>query len=391
MANVPVSMIVSDPVWKNPKPGFVSNASKQLTSWTHQINAVGGYATASFTMTGTVGWMDEFFVNGLGRDVVLRDSHLDIVWEGFINRIVYNYAEQAMVNGPLMSVANRVKLIFTPYIDVTVTPPTSGSAQETIYVQDATSQALWGVRESVISTGNLIIPSTVGGGGADEATQVRNAYLDYLKSPEKSQEVQYGGDVTPSIVFECLGYSAMFDAYTHTSNAAGYQTFTDKLLAVVASDPNLLFSGDLVSVEANPEITAKRDRNRTATTILNEIASKGDVNYDRWIWGVLSGRKLYYKPAPFDYKYIYRRGKLYLASNNSIVLPWQVVSGEWVFYADMVHRSPGGSSPTTTVDPQSSLYGFIESVNFTSPYSVQLSGRRITSIGQLLAQKGLSL
>lgn len=386
-----ISFIASDPIWQAIPYGYAENISRKVKQFTFQSEANGGYVAANLTLTAPVEWLDEFYFNGIGRHIVIKDESLVTIWEGFVNRIIYNYAEQAMVWGPLSNVANRIKLLFTPYIDITVDPPTVGSVQETIYSQGTVSQALYGIREAVISTGNLIVPSTIGGGGADEATQVRDAYLRYLRFPEKSQEIQYGGSIEPGIILELLGYSSMFEAYTHTDNDTGYETFTAKVLSVLASDPNAIWNADQSLIETNALLVAQKDRNRTAMAILQDVTAKGDVNYDRWIYGVTSDRKVYYKLVPDTYKYIYHAPWLYDAGTGLIVQPWSVKPGEWIFYADMVQKTKETLTGEFTVNEQSSLYGFIESVNFTSPYSVQLSGRRVSTIGQLLSQKGLGL
>lgn len=389
--NEVISILASDPLWKDIPDGYAENITQKVKSWTFQSEANGGYVAANLTISAPVAWLDEFYFNGLGRHVVIKDEGLNTIWEGFVNRIVYNYAEQAMVIGPLMGVANRIKLLFTPYIDITVDPPTVGSVQETIYSQDTTSQALWGIREAVISTGNLIVPSTIGGGAADEATQVREAYLAYMANPERSQEIQYGGSIEPGMILECLGYSAMFETYTHTDNDTGYETFTNKVKAVLASDPNSLWSANQSLIETNALLIAQKDRNRTGATILQDITAKGDVNYDRWIYGVTNDRKVYYKLVPDVYKYIYRAPWLYDSGTGEKVHPWLVRPGNWIFYADMVQKVKETLTGEFTVNEQSPLFGFIESVNFTSPYNVQLSGRRVSTIGQLLSQKGLGL
>lgn len=386
-----LTILASDPLLQAVPYGFSENITRKVKTWTQQAEANGGYLAANLTISAPVSWLDEFYVNGLGRHIVIKDDALVTVWEGFVNRIIYNFAEQGMVFGPLSNVANRVKLLYTPYIDITVDPPVVGTVQETIYAQNTDSQDLWGIREAVISVGNLIVPSTIGGGGADEASQVRDAYLEFLSSPEKSQEIQYGGSIEPGIILECLGYSAMFDAYTHTDNDTGYETYTAKVLEILASDPNSIFNADTSMIETNALLVAQKARNQTATELLQALAANGDVNYDRWIYGVLADRKVYYKQVPTTYKYIYRKARLYDVGTGQVVYPWAILPGEWIFYADMVQKTGETVNAGIDVNPQSSLYGFIESVNFTSPYNVQLSGRRVTSIGQLLSQKGLGL
>jgi hypothetical protein len=385
------TITASDPIWSATPLGYSQNITLNVKQFTFQIEANGGYIAANLTISAPVSWLDEFYFNGLGRHITIKDEGLNTIWEGFVNRIVYNYAEQAMVIGPLSNVANRIKLLFTPYIDITIDPPTVGSVQETVYSQDLVSQALWGIREAIISTGNLIVPSTIGGGAADEATQVRQAYLAFMASPEKSQEIQYGGSIEPGIILECLGYSAMFEIYTHTDNDVGYETFTNKVKSVLASDPNSIWNAWQGLIQTNALLIAQKDRNRTAQTILLDVASKGDVNYDRWIYGVYNERRVYYRLVPSTYRYIFRAPWLYDSGTGNVVQPWAVRPGNWIFYADMVQKVKETLSSDLEVNEQSSLYGFIESVNFTSPYNVQLSGRRVSTIGQLLSQKGLGL
>jgi hypothetical protein len=63
------------------------------------------------------------------------------------------------------------------------------------------------------------------------------------------------------------------------------------------------------------------------------------------------------------------------------VRPWLVRPGKWLFLNDFLVGKP--VSTTLRSDPRNL---FIEQVNYTLPYSLSLSGGRLTQLGQVLSQ-----
>ena len=164
--------------------------TEELTSYSHTINALGGYWSMSFKIAGDERIMEDWIVDGLGRHVVLHDDALEIAWKGFANQITANDGPVTVVRGPLLDVANEAELVYSS-VDSTTTPPTVGLRNTVGPVLDAASQALYGILPVVLSTGG--VDEVVGG----EATQIVNVFLEEHKLPKTSQQ---WGNASPGSV-----------------------------------------------------------------------------------------------------------------------------------------------------------------------------------------------
>ena len=60
--------------------------TEELTSYSHTINALGGYWSMSFKIAGDERIMEDWIADGLGRHVVLHDDALVVAWEGFAKK-----------------------------------------------------------------------------------------------------------------------------------------------------------------------------------------------------------------------------------------------------------------------------------------------------------------
>jgi hypothetical protein len=125
--------------------------------------------------------------------------------------------------------------------------------------------------------------------------------------------------------------------------------------------------------------------NRYAGDIIRALVSLGDASYNRWIFMVDAHRYPVYKMAPTEVRYEIsltdRTHDVKVFGTNERVLPWQVECGEWLRVSDLLTKSTGYD--TLREDPRNR---FLESVQYTAPYSLSLTGGRIDTVGQMLAQ-----
>ena len=386
-----LSLQISDPLWYSNRASY--GAPGEIESWEHEIAADGGYKSASFTIQADKQTVERWLERGLGRHVECYDAALAGIGEYFVNRVVGNIGSLSVTRGPLLNVANRVGVAYTPYLDI-CEPPETGTATVTTLAEDATSQDLYGIQEVWVSGGTLIDDTTTanecGGGTLDnEAEEIRDAYLEENKEPETTQEISFGGGGT-SLTLDCLGYSAWLERYAYSASATGYTTASAKMIDVLASDTNSLISQEFGYVQDNGILVKQEEtENRTAKAIIDEIVSMGDVNDSRWTFGIYAERKVYYSAIPTAIEYLHRLmdGRQAIeTTNGNTVFAWNVLPARWLFIPDFM---VGRAKPITDLrlDPRCV---FIESVRYTAPYGLQINGAKVGRFAQLMAKKGLA-
>lgn len=383
-----VSIQISDPLFTDSqwaKGNFRENVAHRLAEWQQDTAADGGYLTATLTLTGTQEYIEEWLSNGLGRHVEIYDDGFQLVWEGFVNQITGNLGPDQITIGPLSDVANRVLVAYTVIENGTVNPPVIGSNKRTTFAEDAGSKSRYGTRERIVNGGNLLDDTSYQTPG-NEAEQVRGAFLGVSKKPQANRGLAVGGADQVSVTLECVGYHDMLNCYYYEPVAGGYTTYTDKIKAILAATPNAIFSADQSLIETNASLTMAADEGRLAREVIAEISRQGDASLNRWIWGFTSGRRFYYRSVSKVYTYLLKGGNVFDLTGRQIY-PWQIRAGVWA-YAQNSQREVGAGSIVDEADPFSM---FIESVSFTLPYSATLTSARVSTLLQLLAQKGIGL
>ena len=174
---------------------YLGNVTKDAGNYTHTISALGGYDSMSFTYTGTLTEVEDWFVKGLGRHIVVYDDGLQVCWEGFVNKMTLSAGSLSITRGPLLDVANRVALVYST-VNTAVTPPIVGARAKTANANDTDSQGQWGILETILSGGGMT---------ATTAAQVRDTYLAENKDPVSSQSISLDQGAAASIKIECAG------------------------------------------------------------------------------------------------------------------------------------------------------------------------------------------
>ena len=165
---------------------------------------------------------------------------------------------------------------------------------------------------------------------------------------------------------------------------------SDKIINTLEADPNAIFSTDYSGITANPLlISGTEDQNRTASVVIKECLSLGDIDSNRYLFGFYNGRRAVYSAIPTDTEYHYYR----YSKNQTIetvegqtVYPWDVMPGKWVFIPDLLSGTSARTDRKT--DPRML---FVENVSFSAPASVTLQGSQVLNMPQLMARLGLGL
>lgn len=373
---------------------------EKYSAYSHVTQADGGWWSAGLSLNGNLVDMEDWFERGLGRHIEVYNPALVQIWGGFVNKVTLSAGPLTATRGPLLDIANRVSVAYTPITDATTNPITTGDAAVTTIAENTASQTRYGIVEKVLDAGQLLHWIDTGppivNHFLDE--QYRDTYLAENAWPKTSEDLGIGSTSEPRVELELLGYIHWLQAYiVDMVNIGDYDAIyisyadpidTGKLQLVLGADPNGLFSTDYTQMDFNGILTSSyEDGTRDAWTIIKELVSMGDANNNRMLFGVYGGQQVYYKAAPTTTIYQHRMtGRDMVVEpfgGGMEIRPWDVQAGEWLFLPDFL---AGRSQPSDKRrDPR---YLFIESVTFTAPYSVQIRGGALDTLAQLTAKGG---
>jgi hypothetical protein len=342
--------------------------------------AMGGFWSLTFELKDSQTKIEDWVDDGLGRHVELYNPALQCIWEGFASKISANIGSLTLTRGPLLeTVANKVKVVYST-VDYSIVPPAVGARDDTAWYEDSDSQVKYGEIQRVVS---------VGGVQPAEADQIAQTALEELKEPATDEKDNLASSVEPSVTVECLGYVHWLNAYTYSSTTTGTENASTKLQNIITADPNSLLSTDFTDIATNTTaVGAWEQDSRIAWSIVKGITALGDSSFNRYLFGIGTGRKATYSAIPTTAKYqrslLDPQQSLELYGSGQRVLPWDSEPGEYVFYTDLlIGRS---QSSTLRLDPR---YLFIEQSSFTIPWALTLDGSKVGRLDQLLAQLGL--
>ncbi len=380
-----ISVNISDPVWWRERTNY-GDFSTLLTGYSHEIVALGGFWSADITFPATMLDLWQWFERGLGRDVTVSGPSLDVVWEGFVNKITVSAGPLTVEIGPLLDVGNHLDMVFST-IDPTTAPPTPGTRERYSghggYVIDAESIARYGRITRILSTGGLT--------GPDDARQILETFLADNKEPTVSSRFQSMSGGPATIALECAGYARWLETYIYNDSHNDLVNLSDKLISVLQADPNNIFSTDYDRITPNAvQVSWWEDEDRTAWSIIKTLVAYGYTDYRRCTFGIYQNRRAEYAPMATDIAYHQSLSEPLMVTTptGQVVQPWQVRPARWLFYDDLL---PGRELPAMLdarrTDPR---FEFIESVQFIAPRGLMHSGEKQRTLKQVLSRYGLS-
>lgn len=360
----------------------------QSVSYTHTITASRGFESADITILVNPAYVEDWIRNGICRHVVVYSVGGEIVWEGFIDQISISIGTVVVNIGPIVDIGNRVTCIYTPIIDETTDPPVKGAKMETTIAEDSASQAKYGIREAIVSVGDVLEDPIT---GTNDAEEIRDTYLAEYKEPFVTSELSLGGDSgSIEIKLSCLGYFHYLSAYAYnqTTSIVSTQAHT-KINSVLDADPNNLFASTNADIDYNPILVpAYEDENRLAVDVLEGIISMGDASGNRWTFGVYGDRKVYYKQieSTITYAYSMYRNPNFITNQEETTSYdlWMIRPAHWLILSDLTVDPPPSSNYRTD-----RRMIFIEQVTFTAPDSISISGERVGTVEQKINRLGI--
>jgi hypothetical protein len=174
--------------------------------------------------------------------------------------------------------------------------------------------------------------------------------------------------------------------YYYRTGEAGKMTISAKLQAILDASPNYYIDPDLTDIETNAsEVAVYEDEDKTALALIKELASSGDGNFNRFVWGVYENGAFVYKMQQdiIDYERNASDGVMF---DHGVQLdPWSVRPGKWARTTELVEGHLA-NIPVFRSDP---TLQFIESVTYTAPYGLSISGAKLGKFKQRLERLGL--
>lgn len=354
---------------------------RELTGYQHELRADGGYYACEFSLAGTQQELEDWFENGLGRDVTVYNPALETIWEGFVNEVALELGPLSVSRGPLLEVANIISGAYTP-LNTTVSPPVAGLRATYAAVTDLASRNTWGPFVRQLSIGQC---------SAAEAAQYVNSILAQDAWPKTTHRLSSSGG-GQKVTLRCAGYVRLLEAEPYiATGVTGTINVSDKVADVLAGVAfNTLWTNTAISQNTR-QVTADEPTNngRPAWEIIKGCLSYGDINYNRYTFSVGANRRATYAVIPSTVAY-YRRlsdpGGRILTAGGDTVDPWDVKAGLWLFYTDFLVGRP--QITALRRDPRNM---FIETCVWRAPDPAPtLTGAKYTTVPYQIARQGLS-
>jgi hypothetical protein len=278
--------------------------------------------------------------------------------------------------GPLLDVSNRGRILYKT-MDWNTTPPVKGDAVKSVWFNVEESQKKFGVLEGVFSGGE---------GDVDDATQVIETGISEEAWPDIAHTLALGGgDIKLQI--DCKGWAHYLKkAYYYRTGEAGKQDLSDKISELLAQDPNATFNINSARVTENTtQVAIYEDKDKTIFAQIKELIGMGDADMSRYIWGGYADRKFVYEQQPTTVAYDRSAADGVITSDGTIIPPWSMLPGRWVKISELIGNHIG-TVPTMRRDP---TMMFIESITYTAPYGLSMTGSKINNFKQRLERLGL--
>lgn len=377
--NIGIYFEVSAPVVKG--GGYLYTVRK-FSSYTHNINAIGGFWDATLSYPTSQDGADEWYESGLGRQIHVLNHFGTTVWRGFVNKITITAGSQVMSRGPLKEVVNRAACIYTPR-DFSVYPPVDGTTTTTTLKDDEYSKGEYGVFEQSLAGGTTTEVN---------AEKIRDVFIEQNRLPKTTGDFSItGAGQSLGLNLELLGNVHWLEVYAYNNYTPALITAYDKLLQVLNANTPInpgVLSTDYSDIEANAYAMEQlEDKNRYAWDVVNEILSLGnDIDDRRRLFGVYEDNKVKYGTIPSSIEYEYRLSpatqKVTDYVNGAFVYPWDVRPGKWITVPDWLIGRIIDSTDLFS-DPRNK---FIENVNFSAPYTLGLTGSPFDALTQMLSK-----
>jgi len=286
----------------------------RIDSYTHTITDRFGFESMSVSLPVTLDEALNWLSTGLMRNAFVSGPDLETVWQGYLSGVSAQIGQKA-VTLSLDNMANRVRCTYTTVL---------GTAGTTSSISNTTSQALYGIKDKVVS-----LDASDATAAAYRAAIVL-ADLAFPKSHEATTAATGAqGDITLNLSF--TGWYGVLDwlvTSNTTTSTAVTTTQVGTLIAAYAGINNLLSTTTThitASGISSPQLIAA---NTTYREAIEDRLKLGDGTYPL-AWGVYETREFHVDTwagsTPSAITYVERLGdsNIYTPS-GAIIAPWNV-------------------------------------------------------------------
>lgn len=356
---------------------WVAGFTNTISSYSHEISAVGGFDSMNITIADDRLSLDEWIERGVGRIVRVFNSQNLPVWEGFVNVASAQMGGQKISVGPLMDMGNRVMVAYSP-VDYDTSPPTVGTKAVTTIAENEESQNNNWIVEKVLSAGRIT---------DDDAELIRDTFLAERAFPETSTGFNIGGSGSATLTLECLGAWYQTNLYVFNDTTSAAIQIHDRINDILDAEPNFAYPYRQIDTN-NSIVPQESDEDKYAMAHLKELLAIGGAYDERFTLGMYDDFTFYYKQIPFTAKYktsLSDQSQRIYTYEGAMVYPWDIRPAQWLFISDSLI---GRRTDTQNLyeDPR---YMFIEKVKYEAPWGLSLSGSRVGTYEQLLAKMGI--
>lgn len=372
-----ISAELYTPIWAD-NTLVSDDLGSQMTAFSKTEAVDGGWLNASFAAEIHEELLGAWIAR-IGYDFQVYSDSQQLIWRGFINEIDINYGVYSLKIGPMLNMGNEVNVQYQT-MSYATNPPIGGNQTETAVASDTTSQDRYGVLETNISGGQ---------GLAAGMEQLRDTYLNEYKNPETSQQLNLDSVSTPTVTVNLQGYYSLLGRFYFGQSGTGTQTATVKLKAILAAHPTLTFI--TTAMETNSlAVPVFTDGTKTGLDEARNIVVRGDSSDQRYQFGIYGLTAVYQAiPTSIDsieyYHILSETGQQVEDTAGAIISPWDIEAGKWLTMLDFVINTAGNVTDLRQ-DPRNV---FIESVTYTAPSSVTITGGKVSQLAQKMAKLGL--
>lgn len=379
VSSLGISISAKASVWQSSQRLAENNLERRTSEYEHEILANGGFWSCRFTFKTSLIQTEEWFRDGVGREIVVRNEAQSVIWEGVVNVVSITAGAVSLQRGPLLDITNQLQVVYQT-VSYNTNPPVGGQRQQGGVKQNTDSMALYGTLHTYLSGGV---------GSSDEMDNFGDNYINERAWPQVSINFNLTDSSEPSVTLECVGYAQLLnkDPYVQIANS-GTENASTKIQNVLAANSDSLYT-NFGSISTNTiQVPQYENEQNMAWSIIKDVVARGDSSGNRWLFGIEGERIPYYKLAPTAIEYYYKltdKEPKVTDTAGSRILPWNVKPGKWIMVSDFLI----GQSLTDplALDPRTS---FIESVRYSSVWGLQLNGSKDTKLAQQMARLGFA-
>lgn len=286
----------------------------RITSYMHTISAAFGFETMAVSLIVQEEEALDWLNTGLMRSAIVYGPDAQTVWEGYLRQVDATFGQEKR-SVSLDDMANRVTVRYTTVL---------GTPGATATASDTASQALYGIKDTVISLNQ----ST-----ATPAANLRDRALTERAYPKMTPTTQIAtgdlGGVQLDLTFEGW-YGTLGWVLTSRTSTTNTDTGTQVGALLATSGAGIGVTNAFLSTStANIITTGNTDTEFIAPdtlyrTKIETLLSQGDSTGERLAWGVYEDRKMTVKqwagasPTTITYQRFLGNEEVYNSNRNPI-------------------------------------------------------------------------